>query len=69
MNAKSHTRQVERVQTILKFATEDQLKRLRIGKSTINKEYEKIIKDRKRQEFLSNIGISESSNNNNQNIG
>jgi hypothetical protein len=69
VKAKSHTRQVERIQAILKFATEDQLKRLRIGKSTINKEYEKIIKDRKRQEFLSNIGISESSNNNNQNIG
>lgn len=67
--AKSYARQVERVQTILKFATEDQLKRLRIGKSTINKEYEKIRKDRKRQEFLSRFGIgfNDSNNNNNSN--
>jgi 16S rRNA G966 N2-methylase RsmD len=52
MKAKSYARQVERVQTILKFATEDQLNRLRKGKSTINQEYVKTRRDIKRHEYL-----------------
>ena len=45
----------ERAKKIIEEGTEDQKKRLEEGKSKINKEYEKLRKDRKRQEFLEQI--------------
>jgi 16S rRNA G966 N2-methylase RsmD len=50
----------QRARTIIENATEEVKEKLRQGKTKISKEYEKIQKDRKRQELLSQIDIDSS---------
>lgn len=53
-----------RIKTIIEEGTEEQKKRLEKGQSKINKEYEKIRKDKKRQEFLEQMKLLESKRDN-----
>ena len=48
----------QRAKTIIEEGTEEQNKRLEQGKSKINKEYEKIKKDKKKQEFLEQFRLA-----------
>ena len=53
----------ERAKTIIKYGSEETKEKLRHGKSTIFKEVEKIRKDQKRQELISQMKTSESESN------
>ncbi|HJT82888.1 MAG TPA: DNA methyltransferase [Nitrososphaeraceae archaeon] len=55
----------QRARTIIENATEEVKEKLRANKTTISKEYDKIQRDRKRQELLSQLDRFQSSNNHN----
>jgi ParB-like chromosome segregation protein Spo0J len=55
----------QRARTIIENASEEVKEKLRANKTTISKEYDKIQRDRKRQELLSQLNNIQSNNNNN----
>ena len=55
----------QRARTIIEIAPEEVKEKLRYNKTTISKEYEKIRRDLKRQELLSQLNIQSQNNNNN----
>ena len=57
----------ERAKFVIQYGTEEQKSKLRQNKTTINKEYEKIRRDRRKQQFLSKFGINFNSNDNSNN--
>jgi DNA modification methylase len=58
-------RTYERAKKIIEEGSEELKEKLRSNKTTISKEYDKIQRDRKRQELLSQLNIQSQKNNNN----
>ncbi len=61
-------RTYERAKKIIEEGSEEAKEKLRSNKTTISKEYDKIQRDLKRQELLSQLNNIQSSNNNNNNF-